>query len=84
VPWNLIEGIEENVVAGRLTRGLDKAVLHALDHFDPHGRISGGLRPGSRKVLQVSRRMSIDYAGRERVAIAHSAPRDDAHVVYAN
>src|SRR5215472_10902330 len=47
--------------------------MHALiRHFDPHGRISGGLRLGSRKVLQVSRRMSIDCAGRERVAIAHS------------
>src|SRR6185295_17174356 len=34
--------------------------------------ISGGLRLGSRNVLQVSRNMSIDCDGRERVAIAHS------------
>jgi hypothetical protein len=43
-----------------------------ISAFDPHGRISGGLRLGSRKVLQVSRKMSIDCAGRDRVAIAHS------------
>src|SRR6266480_7358987 len=43
-----------------------------ISAFEPHGRISGGLRLGSRYVLQVSRRMSIDCAGRERVAIAHS------------
>src|SRR5438105_12607944 len=43
-----------------------------ISAFEPHGRISGGLRLGSRKVLQVSRRISIDCAGRERVAIAHS------------
>src|SRR5205085_7409948 len=43
-----------------------------IRHFDPQGLISGGLRLGSRYVLQVSRRMSIDCAGRERVAIAHS------------
>src|SRR5215470_13670108 len=43
-----------------------------IRHFDPHGRISGGLRLGSRNVLHVSRKMSIDCAGRERVAIAHS------------
>src|SRR5690242_252656 len=43
-----------------------------ISAFEPQGRISGGLRLGSRNVLQVSRRMSIDCAGRERVAIAHS------------
>src|SRR6478735_6298895 len=46
-----------------------QALISALE---PHGRISGGLRLGSRNVLQVSRRMSIDCAGRDRVAIAHS------------
>ena len=34
--------------------------------FDPHGLISGGFKLGSRNVLQVSRMMSIDWAGRER------------------
>src|SRR5437763_7191305 len=42
-----------------------------IRHFDPQGLISGGLRLGSRYVLQVSRRMSMECAGRERVAIAH-------------
>src|SRR5262245_17176990 len=46
-----------------------QALISALD---PHGRISGGLRLGSRNVLQVSRRMSIDCAGRDRVAMAQS------------
>src|SRR5262249_61989596 len=43
-----------------------------ISAFEPHGLISGGFWLGSRNVLQVSRRMSIDWAGRERVAIAHS------------
>src|SRR6185437_3198284 len=46
-----------------------QALISALE---PHGLISGGFKLGSRKVLQVSRRMSIDCAGRERVAIAHN------------
>src|SRR6476660_4368018 len=49
-----------------------KSMQALISAFDPHGRISGGLRLGSRNVLQVSRRMSIDCAGRDRVAIAHN------------
>src|SRR5680860_931557 len=47
--------------------------LHALMmHLEPQGRISGGFWLGSRYVLHVSLRKSMDSVGRERVTMAQT------------